>query len=237
MFETPFYSGHIKKIITGFGALFSNVKIIRRHADGTVAEIVKVPIAYGPKEKYISRIESDPELSGGVYITLPRFAFEITGYTYDTSSMTNRNNKIQVSAANGAVFTYTPVPYDISITLSLLSKGTEDGLAVLEQILPLFKPEYTLTIDAIKELDVTVDIPIVLNGVAVSDDYEGDYAIRRFVTHTFDFTAKAKLFGPTLTAGVIYRTDTNLVNQENIHTAVANPDTKETIIDEWSNDS
>jgi hypothetical protein len=95
MFEQPFYPELIKKTIIGFGALFSNVKIIRRNQQGVTVEIVKVPIAYGPKEKFITRVDADPQLSAGVYITLPRFSYEITGYNYDSSEMTNRNNKIQ----------------------------------------------------------------------------------------------------------------------------------------------
>jgi hypothetical protein len=165
MFENPYYHQIIKKTIVGFGALFSNIQVLRHNSAGNVAEVVKVPIAYGPKEKFITRIDSDPELNAGVFITLPRLGFEITGYNFNHQEMTNRNNKISCSKTDGTTFTYTPVPYDISIQLYALTKGTEDGLAITEQILPLFTPEYTLTLTALKDMNLVTDVPVILNGV------------------------------------------------------------------------
>lgn len=210
MFEQAHYPEIIKKTIIGFGALFSRIKIIRRDSSGVEIEQVKVPIAYGPKEKFIRRIDEDPNLDGHVYVTLPRLAFEITSYQYDSARMTNKNNKIQCKTVDGLTFTYTPVPYNLDISLYLLTKGTEDSLAVLEQILPLFAPEYTLNLNTLPDMLITTDVPIVLNGVSVSDDFEGDMATRRLVTHTFNFTAKLNLFGPIRGNGVILRTETTV---------------------------
>lgn len=235
MFEIPHYPETIKKTIIGFGALFSNVQIIRRDTTGTQREVVKVPIAYGPKQKFLTRIDADPELNAGVSVTVPRLGFEITGYSFRRDEMTNRNNKIQCQTVTGNTFVYTPVPYDISIQLYALTKGTEDGLAIVEQILPLFAPEYTLTINALPEMLLAVDVPIVLNGVQVQDDYEGDFSTRQLVTHIFDFTARVKLMGGIQSPGVIYRTETILPNPMNAeHVAEVDPDTRETIIDDWT---
>lgn len=234
MFETPFYPETIKKVIIGFGALFSNIQVIRRNG-ATVAEIVKVPIAYGPKEKFITRIDADPELTAGVFVTLPRLGFEITGYNFNSAEMTNRNNKIQCAKTDGTTFVYTPVPYDLTIQLYALTKGTEDGLAIVEQILPLFTPEYTLTVNTLPEMNLAIDVPIILNGVSVQDDYEGDFSTRRLVTHVFDFTAKVKLVGPVRGNGVIYRTETNLPDPlSSTHVSEVNPSTGELIVDDWS---
>lgn len=236
MFEVAHYPEVVKKVIIGFGSLFSKVKIIRRLNDGTVGETVQVPIGYGPKEKFIVRIDQDPTLSQNVLITLPRLAFEITGYNYDSSRKVNRNNVIKCFKDGIVTGTYSPVPYNIEISMHLLSKGTEDSLAVLEQILPLFTPEYTLSINALPDMLITTDIPIVLNGVSVSDSYEGDFSSRRLVTHTFSFTAKALLFGPVTTDKVILTTTTNIPNLDLTHTAQANPATPTgpLIIDQWT---
>lgn len=235
MFEVAHYPEVIKKTIVGFGSLFSKIKIIRRKNDGTVGEIVKVPIGYGPKEKYIVRVEQDPALSNNVLITLPRLAFEITGYHYDAERKINRNNKIQCFKDGALSATYAPVPYNIEISLYLLSKGTEDSLAVLEQILPIFNPEYTLTVQALPEMLVNVDIPIVLNGVDVYDPYDGDFATRRLVTHTFNFTAKVQLFGEVNSgSSVIMRTETALPNLDLNHTSQVDS-AGDLTLDQWTN--
>lgn len=236
MFETPHYNEIIKKTIIGFGALFSNLQIIRRNGTGTTVEVVKVPIAYGPKEKFIRRIQEDPNLDQNVFITLPRLSFEITGYSFDPSRMTNRANKIQCFNENGLSFTYTPVPYNLSITLYLLSKGTEDGLAIIEQILPLFTPEYTLSINAVPSMNVKTDIPIVLNGVDVNDDYEGDFSTRRLVITSFTFTAKATLFGAIRTNDMILRTDVDLPDMGLHHTSTGDQLTGNITLDQWTNE-
>lgn len=234
MFDSPFYNSTIKKTIIGFGALFSSIKIPRRNNAGVLIETISVPIAYGPKEKFINRIDADPELTAGVLITLPRLAFEVTGYNFNPGEMTNRNNKIQCQKPDGTQFVYTPVPYDISIQLSLLSKGTEDGLTVLEQILPLFTPEYTLTVNVLPDMNLILDFPIILNGVSVQDDYEGDFSNRRLVTHVFDFTAKIKLIGPVRSSGLITRTETQLPEPINMqHVSTGDITTGDITLDEW----
>lgn len=236
MFENPFYKELIKKTVIGFGALFSQLKVIRRNPNSPSAtpQVVAVPIAYAPKEKFLVRLEQDPDQTGHTYITLPRMAFEVTGYSYDPSRMVSRNNKIQCKdIENGTMsMTYTPVPYNIEFSLYVLTKGTEDGLAIIEQILPLFAPEYSLTVNAIPELHVKQDIPIILNSVSVSDDYEGDFSIRRLVTHTLSFTAKINLFGNVSTSGVIKRTDADMQTFQT-HTAVMDDDGN-IIVDTWN---
>ena len=236
MFEVPFYGEHIKKTVIGFGALFSQIKVIRRNPNSPEAtpQVVAVPIAYAPKEKILVRLEQDPTQTGHTYNTLPRMAFEVTGYSYDSSRMVSRNNKIQCKDPENdtMTMTYTPVPYNIEFSLYVLTKGTEDGLAIIEQILPLFTPDYSLTINAVPELHIKQDIPIILNSVSVSDDYEGDFSTRRLVTHTLTFTAKTNLFGNIQTSGVIKRTDADIRNFQT-HTAVMDEEGN-IIVDTWN---
>lgn len=234
MFETPYYHELIKKATIGFGALFSRIKVLRRNPNdaNAASQVISVPIAFGPKEKILTRLEQDPSQTGHTYITLPRMAFEINGYNYDTSRMVNRNNKIQCYKDNTVTAIYSPVPYNVEFSLYILTKGTEDGLAIIEQILPLFTPEYSFTVNAIPELNVVQDIPVVLNGISVSDDYEGDFAVRRLVTHTLTFTAKLNLFGNLQTSGVITRVDADLKKFQNYTASMDNDGN--IVVDSWN---
>jgi len=204
----PFYHGLTRKVIVAFGSLFSNIKIERADNDGTVQQTIVVPLAYAPKEKWLVRIEQDPTLERNVYTTLPRMSFEITGMSYDAQRKVGRMNKITCYKTNGtnpATLTqqYAPVPYNIDISLYVLTKTQEDGLQIVEQILPFFTPEFTLSLNAIPDMNVVLDVPIILQSVNVQDDYDGDFQTRRFVTYTLNFTLKANFFGPVGSNGPI----------------------------------
>lgn len=214
MYETPFYHGIIRKTIVGFGSLFSNIKIERKEGgsvNGTTVQTLKVPIGYAPKEKWIVRIDSDPTLENHTYTSLPRISFEITGYSYDSVRKTNRMQQIKCGEGISSLNTLnSPVPYNLDISLYILTKTQEDALQIIEQILPTFTPEYTLSINAVPEMNVVQDIPIILNSISVQDDYDGDFTTRRFVTHTLTFTLKLNLFGNTSTNGIITTVNANI---------------------------
>ena len=209
-----YYHGIIRKSIVAFGRLFSDIYIDRKEGDsvtGTTVQRVQVPLAYAPKEKWLVRIEQDPELKNNTYTTLPRMSFEITGYTYDSTRKINRMQKITCGAAAESMsYVYTPVPYNIDITLYVLTKTQEDGLQIIEQILPTFTPEYTLAVKTVQDMNIVLDVPVILNSVSVQDDYDGDFQTRRFVTHTLNFTLKTSLFGPVSGQGVINQVNANL---------------------------
>ena len=206
-----FYHGIIRKTIVAFGSLFSNISIERQMKDGTgaIAQTVKVPIAYAPKEKWLVRIEQDPTLENQTYVTLPRMSFEITGITYDANRKLNRMNQLacykSAEGSTPASYTrmYTPVPYNIDISLYVLTKTQEDAMQIVEQILPYFTPEFTLSLKSVPEMNVVNDVPIILNSVSVQDDYDGDFQTRRFVTYTLTFSLKVNLYGPTDSGGPI----------------------------------
>jgi hypothetical protein len=214
-----YYHGIIRKCIVGFGSLFSDIYIDRREGDsvtGTVIQRLQVPLAYAPKEKWIVRLEQDPTLENNVYTTLPRMSFEIIGYNYDPQRKVNRMQQLKCGDGTGAVSTmYTPVPYNLDLSLYILTKTQEDGLQIIEQILPTFTPEYTLSINVVPDMSVKIDVPIVLNSVSVQDDYDGDFQMRRFVTHSLNFQMKMNLFGPISGRSVIDTVYANIGENEN----------------------
>ena len=209
-----FYHQATRKTIVAFGTLFSGIKLLR--SKNGVEQTIAVPIAYAPKEKWIVRIEQDSTLENHTYTVLPKMSFEITGMSYDPSRKTNRMSSITAtrSVAGSAVATqmYSPVPYNIDISLYALTKTQEDGLQIVEQILPYFTPEYTMVINSLSEMNVNTDVPIILNSVSVDDQYDGDFETRRFITYTMNFTLKTMLFGPVNDAKVILTSTVPVVN-------------------------
>lgn len=241
--HNPYYHGIIKKTITAFGTLFSDIKIERRQTDsvtGTVVQTLQVPLAYSGKEKWIVRLDSDPNLENNTYTSLPRIAFEITGYSYDSVRKTNRMQQIKCgSGASSASYMQSPVPWNLDISLYILTKTQEDALQILEQILPFFPPEYTLSINAVPGMNIVQDIPVILNNVSVSDEYDGDFQTRRFVTHTLNFTLKLNLFGPQSTSKVITTVLTNISESSTMtpdvanYTGIGNPVTGTITSEQW----
>lgn len=213
-----YYHGIIRKSIVAFGRLFSDIYIDRKQGDsvtGTTIQRLQIPLAYAPKEKWLVRLEQDATLQNNTYTSLPRMSFEILGYNYDPSRKVNRMQQIKCGDATGSVSTmYTPVPYNIDMSLYILTKTQEDGLQIVEQILPTFTPEYTLTINAVPDMNVKLDVPIILNSVAVNDEYDGDFQTRRFVTHTLNFQMKVNLFGPITGRNVIDTVNANVGTNE-----------------------
>jgi len=230
----PYYHGIIKKAIVAFGRMFSEIQIERMDEAGAVLQTINVPIAYGPKEKWLVRLEQDPNLENNVNTILPRMAFEIVGYTYDASRKSNKMTKIASYDQTTLKTQFSPVPYNLDIELSLLTKTTEDALAVVEQILPVFTPDYTLSINAIPDLNIVNDVPIILNGVSFQDSYDGDFQSRREIVYTFSFTMKVNIFGSITSSGVIKKANITLPNQPLDYFVKSNvPDNF--IIDTWTN--
>jgi hypothetical protein len=219
-----FYHGVMRKTIVAFGSLFSNIKIERKLKEtsaeygnvGDTVQTVDVPIAYAPKEKWIVRVDSDPTLENQVYTTLPRLSFEVTGINYDAARKVNRMNKLVCVKDNGGRDQmFAPVPYNIDISLYAISKTQEDCLQIVEQILPYFTPEFTLSLNIVPEMNVIQDIPIILNSVSIQDDYDGDFQTRRFVTYTMTFTLKVNLFGPVSQNGIIKTINASITEDPN----------------------
>jgi hypothetical protein len=215
MLGTHFYHEIIRKTIIGFGTLFNNVELQRTDSAGNVTQTTKVPLNYGPREKFLARIEAEPDLDGRAetQITLPRMSFEMKGIQYDP---TRKLGPIQLCRAEKegdtkkSYQTYSPVPYNIEFELNILSKNNEDSVQILEQILPYFQPVFNITINLISKMSEKKDIPIVLNSVGIQDDYEADFLTRRTLIHTLSFTAKSYLYGPVSTADVIRKVNVDI---------------------------
>lgn len=207
MLTIPFYHSLLKKYVIIFGTLFNNITIERTNADGTVAQSFKVPIAYGPRERFLARIESNPTGIPKSSILLPRLGFEMTGISYapDRKLQTSRTimTSNNVNGENVYNKTYTPVPYDIEFQLSIIAKSTEDGTRVLEQILPYFTPEWTISARLLEDFDTLTDIPVVINTVNVDDTYDDGFETRRALIYTLTFTVKGYLYGPVTKSKLI----------------------------------
>jgi len=239
-----YYHGIIRKSIVAFGRLFSDIYIDRKVGDsvnGETAQRLQIPLAYAPKEKWIVRLDSDPNLDNNVYTSLPRMSFEITGYRYDAQRKTNRMQQIKSGTGNSQPTVYSPVPYTLDLSLYILTKTQEDGLQIIEQILPTFTPEYTLTINTIPNMGIQSDVPIILNGVQVEDEYDGSFQERRFVTHTLNFEMKLNLYGAVNDKSVITQVNANVGQQEDfsspnkVYTAEGDTTTSTVSSESWTN--
>ena len=200
-----FYNESIRKTIVAFGSLFNDIYITRKDASGADVQTLKVPLAYGPKQKFIIRLEADPNLDQKVAITLPRIGFEISGLDYDPSRKLNRIMKKKMVAntedkkLKQMDTQYVPVAYNLNFELFVMAKNSDDGIQIVEQIVPFFQPEYTVSIKEVPEMDTIRDVPIVLNSINYEDTYTGSFTERRAIIYTFNFTAKAYVYGPVST--------------------------------------
>jgi hypothetical protein len=208
MLGQQFYHETMRKIVVSFGTLFNNIQIVRKNSAGTIVQSMKVPLAYGPQQKFLARLNADPALASKVAVTLPRLGFEMNGITYDPSRKLNRVQKFRKvkTSANDADkldTQYMPVPYNINFTLYAMAKNSDDALQIVEQILPFFQPDYTLTINDMADMGIKRDVPIILNDVSYEDNYQGDFTERRAIIYTMTFTAKFYLYGPVTSSSVI----------------------------------
>tara|TARA_B110000459_G_C16523876_1_gene453838 strand:+ start:58 stop:774 length:717 start_codon:yes stop_codon:yes gene_type:complete len=196
----------MRKAVAVFGTIFNNINVIRTKADGTVLNQIKVPLSYGPKQKFLARLDQSSGADASMAMKLPRMAFEITSLELDSTQKLSKRNVITESHASDVTKKKTikhQVAYNINVSLFVMAKNQDDGLQVVEQILPYFQPEYTISMTPVSGFDYKQDVPIVLTGVTISDDYEGDMVTRRALIYQLDFTMKMKFFGPTGNQGVI----------------------------------
>ena len=214
MFGRRFYHESLRKVVVAFGTIFNNIIIHRTDADGSVLQRLKVPLSYSPKEKFLTRLEQQPNLEQReMAISLPRMGFEISGLSYDSSRKLQRVGKfknVNTSDASKQYYQYNPVPYNLSFNLYSFTATAEDGLCIIEQILPYFQPDYTVTVNAIPSMGIKRDVPITLNSVDYQDTYDGSFTQRRAVNYTLNFTAKTYLYGPIYSSKVIKETQTDL---------------------------
>ena len=221
MLGTYFYHEILRKTVIGFGTLFNNINIRHKDASGTNFSVMKVPLAYGPMQKFLARIQQQPDLDRETAITLPRLSFEMQGLQYDPTRKTGIAQTFLTKNGTNAKKVYMPVPYNIAFELSIMSKLSDDALQILEQIVPYFQPSFNITVNLISSIGEKKDIPIVLESINYSDQYEGGFESRRTIIYTLAFTAKTYLFGPVADnpEGLIKKVDVDYYGSTNIKTA------------------
>ena len=215
--NAPFYNRTIRKIVVAFGTVFNDIYLVRYTKDGlTAKETIKVPLNWGAKEKYITRLTADPSLTKSIATTLPRISFDMTGMSYDSSrKLPTTVRNFSANNATSVKTQYVPVPYNFDFSLSIYVRNTEDGTQILEQILPFFTPDFSVTVDFIPSMDPKYDMPIILNSVSNEVDYEGDMMTTRMIIWNLEFTAKGHIWPPIKTVKVITTANTNLYIQPN----------------------
>ena len=219
MFGQHFYHKQIRNAVIAFGTIFNNVNIKRTDSSGNPLQTIRVPLSYAPKEKFIARLDQQADLTGTdskVALTLPRMSFDITGYAYDPTRKLNKNQRISV-AKNVSGDTrklntqYKPVRYDVTFDLNVYTATSDDGLQIIEQILPFFQPDYTVTMIMDRTyMDTKRDIPFILESVDYEDSYTGALTDRRRIIYTLKFTGKIYLHGPISTSAIIKNAEADM---------------------------
>jgi hypothetical protein len=207
----PWYFSTTRKYITMFGRIFSHIQITRTLSDDRT-QLITVPLTYAAKEKMMTRMISDPAIDRQTAIILPVMSFEMTGLRYDGNRKlptVNRYAVIDTTDKNKLQYQYNPVPYNLDMKLYVYVKNNEDGTKIVEQILPFFTPDWTLTANLVPELNIKPDIPIILNNVSFDDTYSGDFKERRAIIWTLDFTLKGYFYGPVRKSAIIKFANTN----------------------------
>ena len=227
MFGNQFYHQTLRRYVIMFGNLFNDITIARLNNAGQVVQRIGVPVAYGPKQKYLVRLAQDPNFEREVALQLPRISFELTGVSYAPErklASTQRNVKVTSTDAKQFLNQFVPVPYDINMQLAFFVKNADDGTQILEQILPYFTPEWTTTIQLIDEMEIKMDIPTVLQSTSFEDVYEGDFETRRAIVWTLDFLVKGYIYGPVRSTGIINRVIAPISDELTIMNNVAEVD-------------
>ena len=222
MLGSYYYHEIIRKTIISFGTLFNDLNIKHKDSSGGVVSQLKVPLAYGPTQKFLARLEQQANLDKPVQITMPRMSFEMTSIAYDSTRKSGITQTFKAVDGNDKMKkVFMPVPYNIGFELSILSKLNDDALQIVEQILPYFQPSFNITVDLVESIGEKRDIPVVLNSVNFQDDYEGDFSTRRALIYTLRFTAKTYLFGPVAEnpEGLIRKVQVDMYADTNTQTA------------------
>ena len=221
MLGTYYYHEIVRKTIISFGTLFNDINIRHKDANGSTFSEMKVPLAYGPSQKFLARLEQQADLNKPVAITLPRMSFEMNSIQYDSARKLGVTQTFKASDGSNLKKVFMPVPYNIGFELNVLAKLNDDALQIVEQILPFFQPSFNLTVDLVSAIGEKRDIPIVLDSMNFQDDYEGDFSTRRALIYTLGFTAKTYLFGPvpSSSSGLIKKVQVDVAADTNTKTA------------------
>jgi len=207
-----FYNESIRKIVVGFGSLFNDIHIARKDKNGDEVQRIRVPLTYGPKEKFIRRLEEQSSITDPPknMITLPRLGFDMTGIQYDASRKINKLNKIiKREPGKNSFSSFSESPFNLSFNLYVFTRNIDDNLQIVEQIVPYFSPEFIVSIK-LNELNESLDVPIVLNDVSMQEEYEGDFSTRRAIISTLTFTCKTSIYQRIDEGKIIVKSNVNM---------------------------
>ena len=207
---THFYNQTLKKSVSVFGTIFNNIRVVKH---GGVEE--RVPIAYGPRQKFLARLEQSSSRDEHIAIKVPRMSFEITDLSYDSAISLNKMNKLSYPSSGSSLSRDTlnqSVPYTLTMELNIISKTQDEALQIVEQILPTFTPEYTVAINGMNGPNTSVDVPIILNSVSIPNEYEGDFETRDTIIYTLSFSMKVRFTGAVVPKAVIRDVTVDMYN-------------------------
>lgn len=238
-----FYHQHIRKAIIAFGTIFNQITVKRFNADEEIVQSIRVPLSYSPKNKFLARIAEVPTpTTQAAAIILPRMGFEITGLQYNPARKINlltKNVAIgQGDDPNKLRAQFTSTPYDMNVSLYIMAKNQDDGLQIIEQIIPFFNPDFCVTVNDIPEMGIKRDLQIILDNISYEDNYEGDYLQRRSIIWTINFTLGLNLYGPVEQQNIIRTsiantyTDIDQPNYQQQYQVTTNPNDA-TVVDDW----
>jgi len=226
MFGGHFYHGTIRKSVIIFGTLFNDISIKKYDADGVLLKEIPVPLSYGPREKYLSRVNASENP-----LTMPRMSFTLLDLVYDGERRLGKTDRITKEVqedTKSKMKVFNPVPYNLNFQLTAMVKNSDDGIQIVEQILPFFAPSFSISFDIIPGMEISKDVDIILNSITQEDTYEGDFDTRRVLTWTFDFTLKTYLYGPVREEGVILKSISDIYDATKDYSS-SNPLTRQTV--------
>ena len=217
MLDQRYYWGTIRKAIVAFGNMFNGITIEKKGPNNTTI-VQRVPLSYSPKQKFLARINQQPNVDkASMQVILPRMGFEMVAIDYDPNRKISPLQQTRnLDRATSASSQYAPTPYNLTVLLYVYARNQDDGLQIIEQILPYFNPDYNLNFKAIPELGIQNDLPVLLNNIGFEDDYEGDFVTRRSVTWTLTFTLKLNFYGPVTRSGIIRKVVANTFNDQEL---------------------
>lgn len=217
---TTFYNETIRNTVIAFGSLFNEIYVTRKNSSGNITSKLKVPITYGPKEKFIRMLDEYSQLHGtekerDIGSFLPRIGFNIEAINYDQERKRNTLSKryTRNTDSKRINYEYAEVPYNIDFFATIAARTMEDALQIVEQIIAYFTPEFTVTVN-FTEARNKIDVPITLSSVTSEIDFEGDLSTQRSVIFNLAFTARTYVYGPTKSSKIIKTVDTRWINTD-----------------------
>ena len=196
MFENHYYHESTRRMVSVFGSIFNDMEVVKKDSAGKILQKIKVPLGYAPRTKVLARL-NEQTTGPNIALKLPRMSFEISSMEYDPNARVSKHKnykKVIVGDTLQLNKLGAPAVYKVGFELNLLAASQDEALQILEQILPMFQPEYTVTIKDIPDMDITTDTPIVLESITLNDDYEGDLITRRAIVYTLQFGTRIRYY-------------------------------------------